>query len=374
MERLNSVEILLTGLKCHLDREWKPVDILVKNGVITAIKDAGSGLKAGESMSLAGCYIVPGWTDLHAHLYPLRKGGVGTKESRIGLSSGVTTLLDVGTVGVADFEDFKASVIDRSETRILALLNIKSRGIRFWSLATSAGEDNLDRMAEMAGKYPELIKGVKVTASSEHMDKADPMYYVRKAIEAGDRLKLPVMVHIGRTPPELEEILPLMRKGDILTHVFRNADHHILDGSGKIRKSVLAARDRGVLFDIGHGVLSFSFHVLEKALEQGFDDFTISSDLYILSVPYRARSFANVLSKFLAAGMSLESVMERAAAKPAKLLGIKNRVGEGEPAEFTVFRLAEGDFTFKDCWGLKRSGKQFIRPVLAASRGKLFKL
>ena len=374
MEKISGAEILLKGLRCYLDREWKPIDLLVTNGIISAIKDAGSGLKARESISLSDCHVSPGWTDLHTHLYPLRRGGVGTRESRIGLSTGVTTLLDVGTVGAEDFEDYKSVVIDRAETRVLALLNIKSRGIRFWSLATSAGQDNIDLMAEMASKYPELIKGVKVTASKEHMDQDDPMYYVRKAVEAGERLKLPVMVHIGRTPPELEEILPLMRPGDILTHCFRNGDHHILDGSGKIRNSVLLARERGVLFDIGHGVASFSFQVLESALAQGFDEFTISSDLYLLSVPYRARSFAHVLSKFLAAGMSLESVMDRAASKPARLLGVKNEVAEGEPAEFTVFRLQEGGFTFKDCWGLKRSGKQMISPALAASRGKLFKL
>jgi len=366
---------LVQSCRAYKDGEWNPVDILIEAGKIARVQDAGSGLTADFSLEAEDCYVSPGWVDLHTHLYPLRKGGCGTRESRIGIGSGVTALLDVGTVGWANFEDYKRVVLDRSQTPVYCLLNIKSRGIRFWSMGrVPTGEDDLDRMVEVAAKYPGIIKGVKVTASKEHMAIEDPMYYVRKAIEAGKRLGLPVMVHFGRTPPELEDILPLMRPGDLLTHCFRNGDHHILDRKGKLRNSVLEAGSRGVNFDVGHGVRSFSFKTLEAALAQGFLDFSISSDLYILSAAYRARSFAYVLSKFLAAGMSLEQVMARASEKPGKLLGLERTLAEGKPAELTLFRLQPGSFRLKDCWGVLRTGKQLIEPALVISRGVLYRL
>ena len=351
------------------------VNLLLSDGKIEKIADAGTSISSEKSLDLGGAYVSPGWIDLHAHLYPLRRGGCGTKESKIGLSTGVTAILDAGTVGADNFEDYKSLVMDRAETKIYCLLNIKSRGIRFWNIGrVNTGEDNIDAMLEIKKKYPGLIKGVKVTASKEHMAQDDPMYYVRKAIEAGERLKLPVMIHFGLTPPELEEMLPLMRPGDILTHCLRNADHHIFDSAGKIRRSVLEAKQRGVLFDIGHGVRSFSFPSLERALGQGFDDFSISSDLYILSVPYRARNFSHILSKFLAAGMSLEAVMERASERPAKILGIERGIAEGKPAELSIFRLREGSFVFKDCWGVAKTGKQLIEPAFAVSNGSLYSI
>ena len=366
---------LLRNCLAFVDGEWKPVDILTEAGRIARIEDAGSGLFARFSLEGRGLYVSPGWVDLHVHLYPLRKGGCGTRESRIGIATGVTALLDAGTVGASDFEDFRKLVLGQSQTPVYCLLNIKSRGIRFWSMGrVHAGEDNIEQMQEVSARYPETIRGVKVTASSEHMAQEDPMYYVRKALEAGKRLKLPVMVHFGRTPPELEEILPLMRPGDMLTHCFRDGGHHILDERGGIRSSVLAAGSRGVNFDVGHGVKSFSFKTLEAALAQGFLDFSISSDLYILSVPFRARSFGHVLSKFLAAGMSLEQVMARASEKPAGWLGLERGLGEGRPAEMTIFRLRPGDYKFKDCWGLLRRGKELIEPVMVISGGKLYRL
>jgi len=365
----------LKNVQAFLSGEWQAIDLLAEAGKISALKPAGSGLAAEISIDLNHCFLCPGWVDLHTHLYPARRGYIGTRESRVGLASGVTALLDVGTVGAANFEDYKRTVIDRAETPVYCLLNIKSRGIRFWSLGrVKTGEDDLEAMVRVRERYPSLVKGVKVTASEEHMAKADPMYYVRKAIEAGAKLDLPVMVHIGRTPPELEEILPLMRPGDVLTHCFRDGGHHILDAQGRVRPSVREAQKRGVNFDVGHGVASFSFEVLEKALDQGFDQFSISSDLYILSVPYRAKSFSNVLSKFLAAGMRLEHVLERASSRPAKILGLSRSLSPGQPAELTAFRLQPGSFKFKDCWGAARRGKQLIRPVYAASRGNLYRL
>jgi len=373
MKSIQYDSLLLKKGKAFLSGKWQEVDLLLEKGKISALTPAGSGSKADRQIDLAGLYISPGWVDLHAHLYPLRKGGIGKHERKIGLATGVTALLDVGTVGAANFEDYKKFVLDRSAARVFVLLNIKSKGIRFWGLGrVKTGEDDLDLICKVAAKYPEVIKGIKCTASKEHMAADDPMYYPLRALEAGKRCNLPVMIHFGVRPPDLEELLPLLRKGDILTHVFRNGDHHILTEGGKIRPSVLEARKRGVVFDIGHGVKSFSFPVCEAALAQGFDDFTISSDLYMLSTPYRAKRFANVLGKFLAVGMKLEDVMDRASRRPGQWLGLEREIAADKPAELTVFGVREGSFKLKDCWDVARTGKQRIEPAYAISGGKIF--
>jgi dihydroorotase len=364
-------DLVLKGIKIFRQGGWNAFDLAVVGRNLSRIAPAGSEkLEAGKILDFTGRYASPGWIDLHTHLLPLRYGGVGTHAEKIGLKTGVTALLDVGTVGADTFDKFHEKVVQQSATPIFALLNIKRRGIRFWKVGRDEpGEDNIDAMARVVEKYPGIIKGIKITASKEHMLSKDPLYYVRRAREAGDRLQLPLMVHIGQTPPSLTDLLPLLKAGDILTHCFRNGDHAILNPAGKIRPDVLEAKARGVRFDIGHGVKSFSFPVTEKALEQGFDDFTISSDLYMFSTPYRAKNFAHVLSKFLAIGMKLEEVMLRCSTKAAPVLGLERELAEGKPATITVFRIEQGSFRFSDCWNQERAGFQRIIPEAVLLEG-----
>jgi len=367
-----SADLVLKQVRVFYQERWQELDLYLAGGKVAALLPTGAeGPAARESLALHGRIVSPGWVDLHAHVLPLRYGGIGTWPEKIGLRTGVTALLDVGTTGALNFPVLHDRIIARSPTPIYALLNIKAHGIRVTKLGRETEADvDFAAMAEVQKRYPALIKGIKVTASQEHMLVSDPIRYVQLAREAGDRLGLPLMVHFGRTPPELAEILPLMKKGDVLTHTLRNGDHHILDQNGKIREDVLAARERGVLFDVGHGVKSFSFPVAEQALAQGFDGFSISSDLYLLSRPYRARNLANVLSKFLAIGMPLEKVLERASARPAAWLRLERGLEPGSEATLTVFRLEPGRFRFSDCWGQVRTGTERIVPELSLLRGE----
>ena len=368
------MDVLLKNLLVFRDGRWKPTDIAVGQGRITAISDPGkaSGPEAAPTHDLSGIYASPGWVDIHTHLLPLRYRGVGTHAEKIGLRTGVTALLDVGTTGAKNFHVLRDKVIQGATLPIKCLLNIKSTGIRFWKVGSNEpGLDDIPAMETLAQEHPDLICGVKVTASKEHMLDYDPMYYVRQAIAAGERMKLPVMVHIGRTPPSLSEILPLMRPGDVLTHCFRNGDHTILDPAGKVRDDVLEAEKRGVRFDIGHGVKSFSFPVAERALQQGFLNFSISSDLYMFSTPYRARNFANVLTKFLALGMNIEDIMERASLLPAAVMGLDRGIEPGKPASLTLFKLVDDDFILKDCWNQAVRATKRIQPVGVFQDGQL---
>jgi len=367
-------DLVVKGIRIFQAGEWKAWDLAIREKMISRLSPSGAEkLDAGQTLDFSGSFASAGWVDLHTHLLPLRSAGIGTRAKRIGLNSGVTALLDVGTTGAKNFPLLYEKVIRKSATPVLAFLNIKGSGIRFWQIGVGREkEDDLEAMERTLKNYPGYIKGIKITASREHMLAEDPLYYMRKAREAGDRLGLPIMVHIGWSPPSLIDLLPLMKAGDILTHCFRNSDHTILDPSGKIREDILLAKSRGVRFDIGHGIRSFSFPVAQKALDQGFDDFTISSDLYLLSTPFRAKNFANVLTKFLALGMKLEEVMFRASSKPAAILGLEREIAPGKPASITIFRLDQGRFRLKDCWGQSRTGNQRIIPQAALLEGKFF--
>jgi dihydroorotase len=367
-----NAELVLRQVRVFYQGRWQELDLYLAGGKIAALVPAGgAGPAAGQSLSLKGRIASPGWVDLHAHVLPLRFGGIGTWPEKIGLRTGVTALLDVGTTGAKNFPLLHDRVISHSRTPIYALLNIKAHGIRVTKLGRETEPDvDLAAMAEVVRRYPDRIKGIKVTASKEHMLARDPIRYVQLAREAGDRLGLPLMVHFGRTPPELAELLPLMKKGDLLTHALRDGGHTILDKSGRVREDVLAAQARGVRFDVGHGVASFSFAVAEQALAQGFEGFSISSDLYLLSRPYRARTFAHVLSKFLALGMPLEKVLERASVWPAEWLKLGRGLEAGSEATLTVFRLEEGRFKLRDCWNQVRIGKERIVPELTVLQGQ----
>lgn len=372
------MDMLLKNVLAFRDGDWKATDIGIGQGMIEKVADVGGEVATkvaptghNEIHDLSGLYASPGWVDIHTHLLPLRYGGPGTHVEKIGLRTGVTALLDVGTVGTETFPRLRDKVIASARLPVKCLLNIKRTGIRFWKVGSNEpGLDDIPAMAALQETHPELIAGVKVTASKEHMLDSDPMYYVRKAIEAGQALKLPVMVHIGRTPPSLAEILPLMRPGDIITHCFRNGGHTILDSGGRIRSDVREAAARGVRFDVGHGVKSFSFPVAERALSQGFMPFSISSDLYMLSTPYRAINFANVLTKFLAIGMKLEDIMTRASIAPAGVLGLSRGLAPGLPASITLFKLVDDASTLKDCWNEARPAKKRILPACVIHEGK----
>jgi dihydroorotase len=361
---LEQPDLLLQNALTYRDGAWRSTDIAVTGDDISLIADHDdTDATAAERIDLGGSYLSPGWVDLHTHLLPVSRGGVGWSAAKLGYASGVTALADAGSVGAANFPAFHESVVRCHEVPVYSFLNIKQTGIRWWKLGREEqGLVDLPAMERLLAEHGDVIKGLKVLAGREHLTRRNPLGYFQAAIEAGRRLGLPVMVHIGLKPPGVEELLPQMGEGTILTHCFRNGDNCILDGRSRLSGEFLAARERGMALDVGHGIKSFAFAVAEQALEQGVRDFTISSDLYLFSRLSRARSFAGVLSKFLNLGLTLEEVMARASTEPARVLGLRRELVPGAPAVFTVFRLERGSFVFDDCWGHRRISSQRIVP------------
>ena len=366
-------DLAIVNTQALIDGAWKLCDLGVHAGKITAIAPAGT-LTGAETIRGDGLYVSPGWVDIHVHCVDLRHGrAAGSAVSRLGVAQGVTAIADAGTAGVTNYARLEQAASDYPETQVHSFLNIVSKGIRLQDyLRAEPGWEDIAGMERMAAAHKRIV-GIKYRADSTVTPKADRTYYVRKCREAGDRLKLPVMIHIGSAPPDLKDILPNLRAGDLITHSFRKSTHCVLDANGKIRDEVKEAKDRGVRFDIGHGVGSFSFETAERALGQGFDDISISSDLYILSTPKYARTFANVLTSFLMLGMPLTGIMDRCTRRPAEVIGIQRGIVEGAPATLTVFKVAEGDFTCQDTTGLKRKAAKRIFPEWSMVAGKVTK-
>jgi dihydroorotase len=205
-----------------------------------------------------------------------------------------------------------------------------------------------------AREHADLIVGVKVRASANVVG-ANGDEPLRRAREAADALGLPLMVHIGEAPSGIETVLAALGAGDVLTHCFSGwRDNGLLDENGRIRPSVLAAQKRGVIFDVGHGMGSFDVEVAKALLDQGFAPDTISSDVHA----YAAARLPDVLSKFLALGLSLDEVISRATTAPARALGLTLPAGDK-----TVLELVDAPVEWEDTWGHTFAGTQRLRVV-----------
>ena len=347
-------------------------DIAIADGKIAAITAgtlAGSGV---QERDVAGHIVTPGLVDLHGHCY-WGVGGVGLDPDLVGARHGVTTWIDPGSSGAATFPGFKRFIIEQAQVRIIPLLNLSAKGL-VHSLAVGELNDiryiDSDLCAATLERHRGLIAGIKIRSgrSSTGQMGMTPLWIGR---ELCDQFAIPLMVHISNVAPTLQELFPMLRAGDIVTHCFHGKTGGVLM-RGQVRDEAWEARERGVLFDIGHGNSSFSFPVTAAAIEQGFPPDSISTDLHQVSIRSTAKSFPHVMSKFLALGMDLETVVRRSTLTPAQAVGYDHlcgRLSVGAPADIAVFRLDTGRFTFVDPQGVEREGTQQIENTLTIANG-----
>jgi len=318
-----------------------------------------------------GKIVTPGLVDIHVHVY---EGVtiVGIDADRSGVARGVTTVVDAGSAGATTFPAFRKYVVERSATRVYALLNISTIGLVSGNELSDLANVNPDITARVVKENADVIVGIKVRMIPNNgPDQA--LEVLRRARQASDTAGVPLMVHIQGAAAPLNDILALLRRGDVMTHVLR-ADGGILDAAGRVLPEVRAAADRGVLMDVGHGGGNFFFDVAEKALKQGWLPDTISSDLHSRSVGGPAFDLATTLSKFLLLGLTLEQVIERGTANPAKAFRFPLKPGtlqEGSEADVTILDLIEGEFEFADSGGQKRSGRQKLEPLTTIKAGRV---
>ena len=346
-------------------------DVGITGGQVAAVERSLPGEGARQVIDASGQYVTPGLIDLHTHVY---WGATcwGIEADPVAARTGVTTWLDVGSAGGYNFPGFRRYVVEANRAQVYALLNISSIGLtaQTYELANPDYADvALVRKTIEANR--DVILGVKARIDAS-TTRGTGLLGLQRAREAADQVGLPLMVHIGKGPPELRDIIALMRPGDILTHCFTGHSNRIIDAEGNLLNFVKRAWDEGIILDIGHGSGSFSFEVSEVMLAAGYKPDVISSDIHQFSVQGPMFDLPTTLSKFLALGMSLPEVIERATVRAARALG-KPELGTlavGAVADVALFRIERGDYTFYDVFMVPRSGRERLVNTLTIRAGQ----
>jgi dihydroorotase len=350
-------------------------DIAFADGKVAAIgRDLSS--VGGRVVDVAGRIVTPGLIDLHTHVY---WGGtsLGVDAAEIARKSGTATFVDAGSSGPGNFHGFRRHVIEPSPVRILPILNISHAGIFAFSTTVMVGECADLRLldprdcARVINANRDLIVGVKVRVGRTAGGNSG-IAPLDMALEVAEETGLPVMAHLDHPPPSRLEVVSRLRRGDILTHCFRPFPNAPAAHDGSVREEIAAARERGVIFDIGHGGGSFGFRTTEAMLAAGFLPDVISSDVHQLSVNGPAFDQITTMSKLLSLGMTLGDVIRASTAAPAAAVGRSDlgHLGIGAIGDASVIELEEGEFDYGDVLGETRQGRQRLHASGLVLSGK----
>lgn len=345
------------------------VDVLVSRE--GAILEAGPRIETSEDprvLDVAGAYLCAGWTDLHAHVY---WGGtdISIEPAQCGAERGVTTIVDAGSAGEANFAGMRRFVIEPARENVYAFLNLGSIGLvacnRVSELMDMRSID-IDRTLDVVRRNADAIVGIKVRASAVITGGWD-LVPVKLGKKLSRILKLPVMVHVGEPPPLYDEILGLLEEGDIVTHCFNGKQGGSLLEDEELYRLVEDAAARGIVLDVGHGGASFSFDVGAAALARGLKPTTISTDLHNRSMDGAVWDLATTMSKLHALGMRLEDVVEAVTRAPRRAIRRPGceRLAPGEKAELTVFDVVDGDLEVVDSHGARSRLSRIFEPRYA---------
>jgi dihydroorotase len=351
-------------------------DVAIRDGKIAAVADHIEPMQAFMVVIVRGLYVTPGLVDIHVHVY----AGTGEPGSYAGdnslypdgftLRAGVTTVADAGSSGYRNFEDFKQRIIDRSTTRVLAFLNIVGHGMRGPKYENDLSDMQAKPAADIALRNKGIIVGIKTAHYS-----GPEWTPVEHAVEAGMLADIPVMVDFGANRPERpmsELVTRKLRPGDIYTHVYSGLRNE-QDSSGHVNPALWEARKRGVIFDVGHGGGSFAWRIAVPAIKEKFLPDSISTDLHVSSMNSGMKDMLNLMSKFLAMGLSIDEVVARSTWNPAREIH-REELGNlsiGAPADVAVLRLEQGQLGFTDMYGARLRGDRKLACELTLRDGKV---
>ncbi len=329
------------------------MDVAVSGGKIAAVQPGINPAEAATVADVSGLYVTPGLIDNHVHLFAttgMRDAWAGDNSvlpDEFSFRSGVTTMVDVGSSGWRNFEDFRYRVIDRARTRVFAMLNIVGMGMVSDPIEQNVHDMDAKATADMAAKHRDVVVGIK----SAHYQGPE-WTSVDRAVEAGTLARIPVMVDFGFfrvERPYYKLVTERLRPGDISTHMFRGPVPYVGE-DGKLLDYLKQARARGVLFDVGHGGGSFVFRNAAAAIRQGFYPDTISTDLHTGSMNGAMMDMLTTMSKILVLGVPLKEVIRQSTDNPAKAIQHPElgHLGVGAEADIAVLRVAEGSFRYMD--------------------------
>jgi len=358
------------------------LDVGISGNEVVSVSPKVEAPSTAEVIDASGCLVLPGLIDLHTHVN-FGGGPWGINPDELGPRTGVTTMVDAGSTGAGNFNGLYQHVIKNSCVDIFAFLNIAYNGVDGCIYLPNSGlvvgelidirRALVEPAVQLGSQYPELIRGIKIRASVEAAGDHG-LTSIALAQQAAERLNVPVMVHIGAPPPTRREILDMLRPCDILTHAFRGDPNSPLKPDSSIMPEMLEARERGVLFDIGHGCGSFAFEVGHALLEQGFLPDTISSDIHMFSIDGPAYDLPTTMSKFLALGMSLMDVIRATTIAPARAIGIQDHFGSlsiGKTADISIMKLEKNTLTFEDAFKQTLQANRKLVPITTIKNGKV---
>ncbi len=378
-----SIDILLKG--GHVIDPYNGIDrvmdIAIAGGKIAQVAEHIPVAGAKTVVDARGRYVTPGLIDMHVHVFHgndagayIANGPTSVQPDAFTFRCGVTTVVDAGSSGWRNFRQFKEQTIDRAQTRVLALLNIVGTGMYGRFEEQDVSDMNPEMTAHMINRlFPDILVGVKAAHYWGDFTQVD------RAVEAGKRANVPVMVDFGEHDPpnSLESLLmEHLRPGDIFTHTFTYLPKHretVVDENGKVKPFVFAAQKRGLIFDVGHGGGAFYWRQAVPAFRQGFKPDVISTDLHTVSMNGGMKDLANVMSKFLNLGMSLQDVIARTTINPARVVKRPElgTLSVGADADVAVFSLRKGDFGFLDVRNNRLKGDKKLEAELTLRAGKI---
>lgn len=351
-------------------------DVSIADGKILQVAPNISDKHAKKVIDASGLFVVPGLIDPHTHVFVGSKsnkfadGNNSLSPDDFSFRAGVTTVVDAGTSGWRNFELFKTQVIDASKTRILVFLNIAAYGMSGDDLQQDLNEMDIAKTSEMVLKYPDQIVGIKIG----HFEGKvwDPF---DRAVEAAFKTDRPLFVECHLPAYSLKDQLDHMRPGDIITHSFENISERmpVVDDNEKLRPFVLEAKERGVLFDVGHGGAGFWFDQAIPALEQDFWPNSFGTDLHRFSMNAGMKDMLNVMSKYLNMGMPLKEVLIRGSYYPAKAIKRDDlgNLAPGSIADVAILSLRSGAFGFIDARNNSIKGDKKLEVELTLRAGKV---
>ena len=360
-------------------------DIGIRHGRIEAVEATLAPERANRVMDAGGKLVTPGLVDLHAHTYAFGSA-IGIPADELVAHQCTTTVVSAGDAGANNIAAFRRFLVPSARTRQFAFVHIAIGGLVGFPVPELYNIDfaQVEPAARAVAENADFVLGIKVRMSENVIAQHGlvPLQRAIAALEmAGTKGKL--MVHIGGVQSQalMSQILDMLRPGDILTHCYSGAPN--LAGQftnivqeGKLLPAALAAKKRGVVFDIGHGGGSFDYTVAEAAIAQGCPPDTISSDVHVFSANTPGMPYLPwVLSKFVAMGFTLAQAVEMATVAPAKVIGRVPLLGTlqvGAPADLSLFDWVEGPVSFVDTRNNKREGKGFLRPAGTVAGGVAF--
>jgi dihydroorotase len=352
------------------------MDVAIRGGRVSAVATNIAGSEARKTIDAAGLYLTPGLIDIHAHvaagtrLNTTNNGDKSVYPDHVSFRTGVTTMVDPGSTGWRDFPEFRRNIIDHAQTRVLAMINIAGTGILGYELEQNVNDLIPENAARVAKEHKDVVVGIK----SAHWWAAN-FLSVERAVQAGKLANIPVMVDFGyflKERPYSHMVTEILRPGDMSTHCFR-WPAPLLDENGKPAEFLLAARRRGVKFDVGHGGGSFHFRLAEPLTKAGFYPDSISTDLHTPSINGTMQDMPTTMSKFLAMGMPLVEVIRASTTNPATqvLRPELGQIGVGAEADIALLRLEKGKFGYADVVGGQISGSERLTCDVTIRAGKI---